>query len=143
MPGPCVICGLTDYPLSFGGPTICPSCDCGDFGPVKIERQRKEIESQRAENERLKEHLATNDRVLDHTSKELAKDSNLVNELSAEVERLTAERANRYWEGRYRDEKADNERLRAAISYVRMRSAHACEVLNEFDNTRAALEQKP
>lgn len=32
------------------------------------------------------------------------------------------------------------ERLRAAVAYVRMRSAHACEVLNEFDNTR---EPKP
>jgi hypothetical protein len=73
--GPCVICGLTNYPLSMGGPTICPSCDCGDFGPMKIERQRKEIE-----------------------------------------------------------------RLKAAISYVRMRSAHACEILNEFDNTS---EPKP
>jgi hypothetical protein len=29
----------------------------------------------------------------------------------AEIERLTAERANRYWEGRWRDEKAENERL--------------------------------
>jgi hypothetical protein len=27
--GPCNLCGLTDYPLSMGGPTICPSCDCG------------------------------------------------------------------------------------------------------------------
>jgi len=32
---------------------------------------------------------------------------------------------------------ADNKRLRAAIAYIRMRSAHACEVLNEFDNTYA------
>lgn len=29
MPGPCVVCGLTYYPLSMGGPHICPSCDCG------------------------------------------------------------------------------------------------------------------
>lgn len=27
--GPCVVCGLTDYPLSMGGANICPSCDCG------------------------------------------------------------------------------------------------------------------
>ena len=29
MAGPCVSCGATNYPLSFGGPTICPMCDCG------------------------------------------------------------------------------------------------------------------
>lgn len=38
---------------------------------------------------------------------------------------------------------AEIERLRAAVSYVRMRSAHACEILNEFDNTRAALSGLP
>ena len=27
--GPCVCCGITDYPLSMGGPDICPKCDCG------------------------------------------------------------------------------------------------------------------
>ena len=27
--GPCVLCGATNYPLSCGGPSICPSCDCG------------------------------------------------------------------------------------------------------------------
>lgn len=47
--GPCVVCGLTNYPLSYGGPTICPSCDCGNFGPQKIEAQRREIERLRAE----------------------------------------------------------------------------------------------
>ena len=26
--GPCDICGMTNYPLSQGGPTICPACDC-------------------------------------------------------------------------------------------------------------------
>jgi hypothetical protein len=52
MPGPCVICGLSNYPLSVGGSTICPSCDCGDFGPMKIERQRKQIERLTADNNR-------------------------------------------------------------------------------------------
>lgn len=27
--GPCGVCGATGYSLSFGGPTICPACDCG------------------------------------------------------------------------------------------------------------------
>ena len=26
--GPCTMCGATNYPLSFGGPGICPACDC-------------------------------------------------------------------------------------------------------------------
>ena len=27
--GPCVMCGATDYPLSYGGSAVCPACDCG------------------------------------------------------------------------------------------------------------------
>lgn len=26
-PGPCVGCGATNYPLSMGGPSVCPACD--------------------------------------------------------------------------------------------------------------------
>jgi len=37
--GPCVICGGIDYPLSVGGPEICPSCDCGGSGMVTVGRQ--------------------------------------------------------------------------------------------------------
>lgn len=40
--GPCIICGDTGYNLSTGGPTICPPCDCGDFGRKRIERLAKE-----------------------------------------------------------------------------------------------------
>ena len=29
--GPCVVCGKTNYPLSFGGQTICPTCDLGTY----------------------------------------------------------------------------------------------------------------
>jgi hypothetical protein len=28
---PCKICGATEYPLSPGGPGICPKCDCWVF----------------------------------------------------------------------------------------------------------------
>ena len=42
--GPCVVCGLRNYPLSCGGPSICPTCDCGNFGPELVECQRREIE---------------------------------------------------------------------------------------------------
>ena len=41
--------------------------------------------------------------------------SEKLGEAADEIERLTAERANRYWEGRYRDEAKDNERLRALV----------------------------
>lgn len=53
QPGPCQICGLTNYLLSMGGPTICPACDCGNTGPIVIKRQRDEITRLRAEVERL------------------------------------------------------------------------------------------
>jgi hypothetical protein len=29
MTGPCVSCGDTGYPLSCGGPSLCPTCDTG------------------------------------------------------------------------------------------------------------------
>lgn len=43
QPGPCASCGLRNYPLSFGGPTICPACDCGDSGPSRMNAQRARI----------------------------------------------------------------------------------------------------
>jgi hypothetical protein len=27
--GPCVICGRVNYGSSYGGPWVCPTCDCG------------------------------------------------------------------------------------------------------------------
>lgn len=39
--------------------------------------------------------------------------------------------------------RAEVERLKAKIAYVHQRSQRACEILNEFDNIRAALEPKP
>jgi len=41
--GPCVVCGLRNYPLSFGGPTICPACDCGNSGPQLVRSQKHRI----------------------------------------------------------------------------------------------------
>jgi hypothetical protein len=70
-------------------------------------------------------------------------------EAAAEIERLRALRGdeavaeNVRVVSEFAKLRAEIERLTAAIAYVRMRSAHACEVLNEFDNTRAALERKP
>lgn len=55
--GPCIICGDTNYNLSMGGPTICPPCDCGDFGIRRAKRQAKIIELLRKEIGELKEKL--------------------------------------------------------------------------------------
>lgn len=64
LPGPCAICGLTNYPLSFGGPTICPSCDCGDSGPYVISRQATELRRLAAEVERLRGAMRADDERL-------------------------------------------------------------------------------
>jgi hypothetical protein len=62
--------------------------------------------------------------------------------MSDDLEIVTVPRELYYHEVAYvRGLEADNERMKAAISYVRMRSQHACEILNEFDNTRR--EPKP
>lgn len=47
--GPCIICGDINYALSMGGPGICPSCDCGNFGITVVKRQAAEIIRLRAE----------------------------------------------------------------------------------------------
>jgi hypothetical protein len=67
-----------------------------DLG-AKCQRREIEIERQKVEIKSFYEELC---------------------EARAEVERLTAERANRYWEGRYRDEKAEVERLRAELIVI-------------------------
>ena len=43
IPGPCVICGGTNYELSMGGPTICPSCDCGPPNPRQVREMREAL----------------------------------------------------------------------------------------------------
>lgn len=47
MPGPCVYCGALNYQPSIGGPGICPSCDCGNFGPDVVQRLGNQIEAMR------------------------------------------------------------------------------------------------
>lgn len=69
-------------------------------------------------------------------------------EAADEIERLAMLYANaKHWEAQWLAEierqQAEIEHLRMAIAYVRQRSQHACEILNEFDNTRAALDPKP
>lgn len=47
--GPCVVCGLKNYALSMGGPTICPACDCGNSSPQTVRAQASEITTLRSE----------------------------------------------------------------------------------------------
>lgn len=49
-PGPCIVCGDTNYSLSMGGPSICPPCDCG-IDPKVIEL-KKELAEVRNKNTR-------------------------------------------------------------------------------------------
>lgn len=43
QPGPCALCGAMNYPLSYGGPTICPPCDCSPPSPRQLRHLREEI----------------------------------------------------------------------------------------------------
>jgi len=42
-PGPCILCGTTNYPMSMGGPTICPACDCGIAGHPYPDRYSRRV----------------------------------------------------------------------------------------------------
>lgn len=53
--GPCIVCGLRDYPLSMGGPGICPACDCGHSGPKVVETLKRRIQELETEVAKLKE----------------------------------------------------------------------------------------
>ena len=44
QPGPCCVCGKRNYPLSAGGPKICPTCDCGNFTQATVAMQAKRIQ---------------------------------------------------------------------------------------------------
>jgi hypothetical protein len=55
--GPCVYCGAVNYPLSMGGPTICPSCDCGNFGPKVVRALGTELVAVRSERAALAAQL--------------------------------------------------------------------------------------
>jgi hypothetical protein len=48
-----MLCGATNYPLSLGGPSICPSCDCGNPPAAKA----KEYYSPNVLSEGTKEKL--------------------------------------------------------------------------------------
>lgn len=50
QPGPCAVCGRENYPLSYGGPTICPARDCGPCAYIStINNQKLQLEQLRKE----------------------------------------------------------------------------------------------
>jgi hypothetical protein len=57
MSGPCIYCGGVNYAPSIGGPLICPSCDCGNFGPNVVQRQGETITALRSELAAVKDIL--------------------------------------------------------------------------------------
>jgi hypothetical protein len=78
QPGPCMVCGLTDYPLSMGGPEICPACDCG-ISPTDSRHPLEHEPEQSAEAE--DEQLEKINVVSFHTTE--------VDELIAELRKAT------------------------------------------------------
>jgi hypothetical protein len=50
QPGPCIGCGAENYPLSMGGPAICPQCDC--------QPPEHRVRHLAAENRRLRQRIA-------------------------------------------------------------------------------------
>jgi ferredoxin len=56
------VCGDTNYPLSCGGPGICPSCDCG-IDP-EVARLRKEVRRLTVELKLAKGELLTMEDLL-------------------------------------------------------------------------------
>lgn len=53
LPGPCECCGDVNYLPSLAGPTVCPSCDLGYFGPDVVRRQGEKINQLRGRIEQL------------------------------------------------------------------------------------------
>lgn len=59
QPGPCILCDAKNYPLSMGGPTLCPACDTGfTQSPAGIKALRAQVELLQKENEDLHRQLA-------------------------------------------------------------------------------------
>lgn len=52
--GPCTLCGETNYPLSYGGPEVCPACDCG----LSLINRLAQYQAVIAERDDLKAKLA-------------------------------------------------------------------------------------
>ena len=52
--GPCKVCGDVNYDLSFGGPDVCPACDCLPPCPrckILIEKIKRLTQAEEIKNE--------------------------------------------------------------------------------------------
>lgn len=86
--GPCVVCGATDYQLSFGGPSICPACDCGiDPKLTELRVKYSEALSQLTRAEQRIAGMQTEITCLKQTAME---DEQRIAQLEGEVARLSA-----------------------------------------------------
>lgn len=101
----------------------------------------EEIAKLRAEIEQLQAAYESRGGEMNSMHEALAEAQKLNEILVVKIEQLQAE--SDISDGLLADARADNKQLKAAIAYVRQRSQRACEILNEFDNTCAALEPKP
>lgn len=56
--GPCIICGRENYPLSMGGESICPACDCGHvdhtWHNARIESLESDLAAEREKVRKLR-----------------------------------------------------------------------------------------
>jgi hypothetical protein len=55
---PCKICGATNYMPSFGGPGICPKCDCGAFDAHTLALHNNRLTTQLARQRELLRQIA-------------------------------------------------------------------------------------
>lgn len=65
QPGPCVVCGDVNYPLSCGGPALCPICDTGaSSDPKRYRAMRLDRDAARAELKLVRAFLETTESAL-------------------------------------------------------------------------------
>lgn len=76
------MCGATNYPLSMGGPSICPTCDCG-IDP-KVARLLKE-------NAELATRAELDRQTMNAQAKKLDERDSKIAELTAENAELRAD----------------------------------------------------
>lgn len=77
MPGPCVICGAVNYEPSVGGPNICQSCDCGNFGPAVVQRLGSEIVELRKRLEQAERLVRTDEALSRQLGRSIEKNARL------------------------------------------------------------------
>lgn len=111
--GPCISCGEVNYPLSMGGPDICPACDCGWDLKTRLPPMREKIKLLQAEFAKAREEK-----------------ENLRQYASG------LENAQAFLDARVADAEEENKRLRDKII-----SATCYVNLRKFQEAQSVLEQ--